>query len=42
MCKKILIDERYRVRGAPLLEALEKDRDEGLIPFYVYLSIYFL
>jgi hypothetical protein len=37
MCKKIPIDERYRMRGAPLLEAFERDRKEGLIPFYVGL-----
>jgi hypothetical protein len=40
MCKKIPIDERYRVRGAPLLDVLERDRKDGRIPFYVYAYIY--
>jgi hypothetical protein len=41
ICKKLPVDNKYSLRGEALLEALERDRKEGLIPFYVKL-FYFL
>ena len=36
------MDEKFALRGRTLLEAIEKDKKEGLIPFYVWkTNIYY-
>jgi phosphorylcholine metabolism protein LicD len=35
ICKKLPIDNKYSLRGQTLIDALEKDRKDGFIPFYV-------
>lgn len=42
--KLIPTDDRYRMSGAALEEAIKKDRENGLIPFFVsdFLSLLLL
>jgi len=35
ICHKLPVDSRHRLRGEALLTAIEKDKKEGLIPFFV-------
>ena len=35
ICKKLPIDFNFSLRGPTVLDAIEKDRGAGLIPFYV-------
>ena len=35
ICKKLPIDARYSMRGETLEIEIEKDKQNGLVPFYV-------
>lgn len=39
ICKKLPIDNKYSLRGQTLIDALEKDRKDGFIPFYVCATL---
>jgi hypothetical protein len=36
--RQLEIDEKYRLHGDTLAEAIQKDKEQGLIPFYVSLQ----
>lgn len=38
-CRKVKVDERFSLRGPALFEAIEKDRNNGLIPFFVCATL---
>jgi hypothetical protein len=35
ICKKLAIDKNFRLRGESLLNQIEIDKKNGLIPFFV-------
>ena len=40
-CKKLPVDESYRLRGESLLTQIEIDKKNGLIPFFVIKFLFF-
>lgn len=40
--RKLPIDEAYSLRGETLADQIQKDKEKGLIPFFVKNFIYFL
>lgn len=38
-CRKVKVDSKYSLRGSALFEAIEKDRNNGLIPFFVCATL---
>lgn len=39
ICRKLPVDEQYRLRGETLANAIEKDKKNGFIPFYVCATL---
>ena len=39
ICRKLPVDEDFRLRGETLREAIIKDKEAGLIPFYVLATL---
>jgi hypothetical protein len=39
ICHKLPVDGRHRLRGETLLTTIEKDKKDGLIPFFVRLIL---
>lgn len=36
--RQLEVDEKYKLRGDTMAEAIRKDKEQGLIPFYVSLA----